>query len=136
MPDRFVHTVRVRPQDCDRQGVVGHPRYLNYFEAALIELWREAVGPFGETVGLGVDLAVAEVNVRYFAAARFDDEIDIAVTVREIDDRSLLVRFDARVSGGLAARGEVRYAPIGVATGARHPLPEPVARALGEYREQ
>ena len=112
---------------------MGHPRYLHYFEAALIELWREALGPYEETVALGVDLAVAEVNVRYFAPARFDDVIDIEVTVRELETSSLRVRFDARVDGGLACRGETRYVPIGAGTGTRQPLPEQVAGALGKY---
>jgi acyl-CoA thioester hydrolase len=132
MATPFVHSVRVRPLDCDRQGIVGHPRYLHFFEAALMEMWREVLGPFGET---GIDLTVAEVNVRYFAPTRFDDVLDIAVILRELDTSSAVVRFDVRVQGGLAVRGDTHYVSTGTASGAREPIPEPVRRALTEYME-
>jgi acyl-CoA thioester hydrolase len=132
----FVHTERVRPLDCDRQGVLGHPRYLHYFEAALIELWRAALGPYEDTVAHGVDLAVAEVNVRYLAPVRFDDEIEVAVVVREIGTTAVLVAFDAVVGGVPVARGQTRYVCVGTASGAKEPVPDTIRAALSDYREE
>jgi len=125
--------VRIRPLDCDRQGVVGHPLYLRFFEAALIELWREAIGPYGETVGRGIDLAVGEVNVRYIAPARFDDVLDIDVSVLNIGTSSLNVRFDARVGGKPAAVGQTRYVCVAALTNAKAEIPDSIRRALAAY---
>ncbi|MDQ3935793.1 MAG: acyl-CoA thioesterase [Actinomycetota bacterium] len=129
----FVHSTRVRPLDCDRQGVVGHPLYLHFFEAALIELWREALGPYEETVAQGVDLAVAETNVRYLAPARFDDMLEVAVTVREIGTTAVVVRFDVSAAGVPVVRGETRYVCVATASGAKQPVPDAIRRALSDY---
>ena len=128
-----MHSVRVRPLDCDRQGVLGHPRYLNYFEAALIELWREALGPYDDTVAHGVDLAVAETRLRYVAAARFDDLVRIAVTVQSLGTTSVVVGFAASVEGEPVARGETRYVCVGTASGSKEAIPDTVRRALSRY---
>src|SRR5687767_10783136 len=51
----YVHRLRVRYLECDPQGVVGHPCYLGYFDVAMTEMWRQAIGPWGETVAGGAD---------------------------------------------------------------------------------
>jgi acyl-CoA thioester hydrolase len=130
---RFVHPVRVRPLDCDRQGIVGHPRYLHFFEGAFIEFWRHAVGPFTDLVEAGVDIAVADVSMRYFAPTRFDDVLDVAVVLTGLGESSLRMRFDGRVRGGLAVRCEIGYASVATASGKRAAIPEPVTRVLGEW---
>src|SRR5680860_1754059 len=73
----FRHRLRVRWSECDLQGVVFYPNYLAYLDHALTELWREAVGPYREITSLGIDLLVAEAQIRYRASARFDDEIEV-----------------------------------------------------------
>ena len=132
----FVYSERIRPPDCDRQGVLGHARYLRFFEAALIELWREAIGPYGETAASGIDLAVAETTVRYLAPARFDDALEVAVAIREIGTSTLTVSFDASVAGRPVAHGETRYVCIGTASGRKEPLPEAVTAGLAGYVRQ
>jgi acyl-CoA thioester hydrolase len=57
--------------------VVFYANYLAYFDIAMTELWREAVGPFGEMAAGGVDMVVAEALIRYRASARFDEELGL-----------------------------------------------------------
>jgi acyl-CoA thioester hydrolase len=132
----FVYSERIRPPDCDRQGVLGHARYLRFFEAALIELWREAIGPYGDTVGSGVDLAVAQTSVRYLAPARFDDALDVAVTIRDIGTTALTVAFDASVAGRPVAHGETRYVCIDAASGRKAPVPDAVSAGLAGHMSE
>ena len=40
----FVYAQRVRPQECAASTMLGHPRFLEFFEAAFIECWRERFG--------------------------------------------------------------------------------------------
>ena len=65
MGQPFRHRLRVRWSECDLQGVVFYPNYLAYFDHALTELWREAVGPYSQINDLGIDLLVAEAQIRY-----------------------------------------------------------------------
>jgi uncharacterized protein len=47
----FVYTQRVRPQECAASTMLGHPRFLEYFEAAFIECWRHRFGQLDATLG-------------------------------------------------------------------------------------
>ena len=41
---RCEHVLRVRFGECDPQGIVFNAHYVAYFDVALTELWREALG--------------------------------------------------------------------------------------------
>ena len=66
------HTLRVRYSECDPQGVVFNANYVAYLDVVITELWREALGRYQDLVDSGVDMVVAEVNVRYLGSAAFD----------------------------------------------------------------
>src|SRR5918997_4455533 len=51
----FVHRLRVRYSECDPQGVVFNAHYVTYFDIALTELWREAIGPYTAMTATGTD---------------------------------------------------------------------------------
>ncbi len=62
-------------------GVVHHAAYLPWLEEARVAYLRAIGHPYVEVRAAGIDIAVIEVAVRYLAPARFDDEIDIDVTL-------------------------------------------------------
>src|SRR3989442_665343 len=66
-------TLRVNYSETDQMGVVYHANYLIWFDRARTELMRETGLTYKELEQQGVYLAVSEVNVRYRAAARYDD---------------------------------------------------------------
>jgi acyl-CoA thioester hydrolase len=111
MAEPFRHRLRVRWSECDLQGVVFYPNYLAYFDHLLTELWREAVGPYGQIHDLGIDLVVAEANVRYRQSARFDDEIEIAASIARLGTTSMKTELSVeRVQDGvLLAEGDLRH---------------------------
>ena len=59
----------MRYGECDPQGIVFNANYLLYFDVAVTELWRTAVGPWQEMVDRGVDIVVAEANLTFRAPA-------------------------------------------------------------------
>ena len=63
------------------QGIVFNANYLAYFDIAVTELWREAIGPWQTMVERGVDVVVAEANVRFRRPARFDDVLALEARV-------------------------------------------------------
>ena len=76
----FHHRVRVRFAETDAMGIVHHASYLPYLESARVEYLRSVGHPYLEVRQRdGVDFAVLEVAVRYEAALRFDDDVDVHV---------------------------------------------------------
>ena len=69
--------------------------YVAYFDVVMTELWRETLGPYQEMVDAGTDMVVAEINVRFLAPARFDDEIEVHVRVSRIGRTSVTFEFAA-----------------------------------------
>ena len=126
----FRHTLRVRFQECDPQGVVYFARYADFYDIALTELWRERIGPYGEMVGEGYDMVVAEVGLRYFAPALFDELIDVVMETERVGDTS--VSFACRIErdGTLLNEASIRHVFIDPATKGKQSMPEKVRAAL------
>jgi acyl-CoA thioester hydrolase len=120
---RFNYVQRVRPQECAASTMLGHPRYLEFFEAAFIECWRDRFGSLDSSLGPDRRLTVAAVNVRYLAPVRFDDELRIEVSFDRITERSIHVRYDAFVGDALVAEAGSRYVCLDAKSGEPAPLP-------------
>jgi acyl-CoA thioester hydrolase len=136
MPEPFRHRLRVRWSECDLQGVVFYPNYLTYFDHTITELWRASLGPYGEMVPeLGVDMVVGEAKVRYLASARFDDEIDVLLTVTRLGTTSMTTILSVERVGdaALLVEGELRHVFVDPETLKKREIPERVREALGRY---
>jgi acyl-CoA thioesterase FadM/ketosteroid isomerase-like protein len=125
-PAPFVYVQRVRPQDCAASTMLGHPRFLEFFEAGFIESWRDRFGPLDGSLGRGRSLTVAAVNVRYLAPVRSDDELRIEVSLDRITRRSIQVHYDAYVGDGHVAEAGARYVCLDSGSGEPAELPEVV----------
>ena len=133
MGEPFRHRLRVRWHECDQQGVVFNAHYLAFFDMAITELFREAVGGYLSMVEDGVDLVVAEVRIRYRAPLRFDDEFDIAVRVAKLGTTSMHTELAVEHDGQTAAEGELRHVFVDPAKGEKMPIPDSVRAALEPY---
>jgi acyl-CoA thioester hydrolase len=133
MTPAFRHRIRVRYSECDAQGVVFNANYLSYFDLAITELWREAVGAYQEMVARGVDMVVAEANVRYLAPARFDDEIDLNVELVRLGTTAISTRMLVERDGDLLAEGLMRHVFVAVDGGGKIPIPADIRAALEPY---
>jgi acyl-CoA thioester hydrolase len=128
----FTHRLRIRYSECDQQGVVFNGHYLFYYDVALTELWRDRIGPYGEMVSRGVDVVVAEATIRYRAAARFDDLLDISMAVKHLGTTSMVITPEYRVGDRLVADGEVRHVFVDPSTLVKTPMPDDIRAALAE----
>ena len=129
----FRHPLRIRFQECDPQGVVYFARYPEYYDIALTELFREALGSYGAMVEAGSDMVVAEQSIRYRAPARFDDVVEVEVTVDKLGTTSMLSSYRVLRDGDLLAEGDLRHVFISVAEKAKAPIPDAVREALSAY---
>ena len=136
MPEPFRYRIRVRFNECDGQGVVFYANYLVYFDVAMTELWREAFGGgYAGMIAQGTDAMVAEVNIRYRASARFDDEIDLVARVTRIGATSTVTRVTAeRVAAGtLLAEADLRHVFIDPTTLEKREIPDEVRAGMGRF---
>jgi acyl-CoA thioester hydrolase len=132
VPEPFRHRVRVRFNECDGQGVVFYANYLVYFDIAITELWRERVQPYAEMQAEGVDMMVGEATIRYLGSARFDDEIDLIVTVTRLGSTSMTttVSIERVADGERLVEGELRHVFLDLRQGAKRPIPDAIRTAL------
>jgi uncharacterized protein len=126
-PAPFVYVQRVRPQECAASTMLGHPRFLEFFEAAFIECWRDRFGPLDASLGPDRRLTVAAVSVRYLVPVRCDDELRIEVVLDRLTERSIQVHYDAFVEAVRVAEATSRYVCLDAQSGEPAPLPDGIA---------
>lgn len=129
----FRHSLRVRYQECDQQGVVYFARYPEYYDIALTELFREALGSYQAMVDAGTDMVVAEQSVRYLGSARFEDVVEVEIAVDRLGTTSMLSSYAVARDGETLAEGAFRHVFIDVPTKAKAPIPDDIRAALGGY---
>lgn len=97
--------VRVRYAETDQMGVAHHAQYLVWCEHARIEHLRHLGVSYRALEEQGIRLAVAQAQIRYAAAARFDDELRIRCWVRELRSRQVIFgyHFDRPADGAAIA---------------------------------
>ena len=127
----FSWPVRVYWEDTDAGGVVYYATYLKFMERARSE-WLRALGFEQDALRdeAGVVFVVRRVEVDYLAPARFNDQIEVSVSLHEIGRASLSVKqtlsrgptrlVAARVT--LACVDAVRFKPV--------KIPAPILQAL------
>lgn len=133
MPAPFRHTIRVRYDECDAQGVVYFARYAAYYDIALTELWREMLGSYQAMVDAGSDVVVAELTLRYRSPARFDELIDLELAVDQLGETSMISSFAVVRDGETLVAGTCRHVFIDPPTKAKKPIPPEIRAALAPY---
>lgn len=103
----FLHTLRVRWAEVDRQDVVFNGNYFLYFDVAVAEYWR-AIGvpyPEGYVDAYGTDVYAVKASADYHSSATYDDLLDIGCRVGRIGRSSLqfvmgIWRGDEHITSG------------------------------------
>ena len=104
--------IRVRYQETDGQGRVHHANYAKWFEQGRVELLRAAGRSYRDLESAGVYLVVAEVQVRYFAPALFDDLLTLRTTTVRAKGARIEHRYEVLRQGELLAEGSTTVACI------------------------
>jgi YbgC/YbaW family acyl-CoA thioester hydrolase len=97
---------RVEFADTDLAGIVHFARFFVFLETAEHELLR-SLGSAGslERDGRLLGWPRVEVSCRYLAPARFGDELEIALRVARLGERSVTYAAEVRRGDTLVARG-------------------------------
>jgi acyl-CoA thioester hydrolase len=124
MAEPFLHRLRVRYAECDPQGVLFNAHYLAYVDHTITELWRAAYGGYQAMLDRGVDIVVAEANLRFRGSARFDEEITIEATVTRIGNTSVTTAYRFLREHELLLEATLRHVFIDRATATKTPVPD------------
>ena len=125
-------TIRVRYAETDQMGVVYYANFLVWFEIGRVELLRQ-LGFDYKTMEVEDDcfIPVVEVNCRYKAPARYDDQVVIETRMAAL--RGSVLKFRYRILRGndpqVLAEGETTHV-VTDRTLLKRALPEKYIRAL------
>ena len=127
----FSWPVRIYWEDTDAGGVVYYANYLKFMERARSE-WLRALGFEQDELRerLGVVFVVRRVEIDYLAPARFNDSIEVEVSMHKISQASfsvdqILTRGPTRLAAarvGLACVDVASFKPVKIPTTIFHAL--------------
>jgi acyl-CoA thioester hydrolase len=126
----FVHRLRVRYHECDRQDIVFNAQWFTYFDVTLTELWRVAFGSYDALVESGTDVVVVDAQASFRAPAHFDEEIDMSYAIERLGTTSMTVTARAHRGGELLVDGRLVYVFVDPATMAKREIPDDVRERL------
>jgi acyl-CoA thioester hydrolase len=130
----FRHRLRVRFHECDPQGIVFNANYLAYADIAMTELYREAFGSWQDAMADGgVDMVVAEANVRFFAPLHFDDEVELVASVANLGTTSTTTRVAVERDGETTAEVTLRHVVVDPKARDKTPIPDALRAGLERY---
>jgi acyl-CoA thioester hydrolase len=94
----FVHRIRTRFAETDAMGIIHHGAVVPYLEEARAALLRHAGHPYDGVRTAGVDFAVLELSVHYRAPLRFDELVDVGVSVGAVTRTTFQVAYLLQVA--------------------------------------
>ncbi|GGA33206.1 tol-pal system-associated acyl-CoA thioesterase [Dyella nitratireducens] len=124
----FTWPVRVYWEDTDAGGVVYHASYLRFLERARTE-WLRALGvdqmAFKQATGLA--FMVHRMEIDFLRPALLDDELTVAVEVKDRRSASILFAQSIhRVDGAVLIKAQVRAACVDLARMQPARIPEDI----------
>ena len=100
-----VSEIRVRYAETDQMGVVYHTHYLVWCEVGRTDYIREMAMPYAQLEREGCVLAVADVHIRYVAAAQYDDVVRVRTWIERVQSRAVTFGYElTREHGGASER--------------------------------
>jgi acyl-CoA thioester hydrolase len=114
------------------QGHVFNANYFAYFDLGLTELWREALDGYTAMLADGVDIVVVEATARFLAPARFEDLLDVEVTVERLGTTSLTTRLRVLRGGDVLVEGRMVHVFVDRDSGVKTPIPARIRAALAQ----
>lgn len=126
--------VRVRYGETDRMGYMYYGAYPLHLEVGRVEALRSLGFPYKELEDQGILLPVRALNLRYHAAARYDDLLTIRTSIAAMP--GVRMEFVYRITGeggALLTEGSTTLVFVDRATGRPRRAPEDLCQALAPY---
>jgi acyl-CoA thioester hydrolase len=133
----FLHPLRVRWAEVDRQDVVFNGHYFLYFDVAVAEYWR-AIGfryPQDLVEKFGTDIYAVNASAEYHASATYDELLDIGCRAGRIGRSSLQLLLGVWRGADHLTSGELVYVNADPKTRKSVPWPDAVREAILKFEK-
>lgn len=127
----FRYYLRVRYGECDAQKVVFNARYADYVDLAAVE-FLQAIGVSGELIDGPLDYQLAKFTIEWKGSARFDQVLELTVSMARIGTTSFTLAVEFRIAGEerIIASAETVYVMVDAHTLQKTPVPPHIRAAL------
>ena len=96
-------------------------------------MWRAAFGSYDALVEAGTDVVVVDAAASFKASPRFDDLIDVEMTIARLGATSMTSEFAERRNGELLVTGRIVHVFVDPATMTKKPIPDDVRAKLAAW---
>ncbi len=102
----------VRYAETDQMGIVHHSNYPIWFEAGRTDFIRQLGMPYSKIEANGILLPLIELKCEFKNAARYEDEITVKTSIKEITYVKVTFYYEVYKNGepALIASGETVHA--------------------------
>jgi acyl-CoA thioester hydrolase len=126
----FVHLETVRWGDLDAFQHLNNVAFQRYFETAWIQ-YRSQLDFFGDPFADSFfGMVLAEFHISYRAPVRFDETLEVELTITDVRRSTARVGFEMRVGDRLCADGYGTYVGYDNRNRRAAPLPEQFRKKL------
>lgn len=133
MSEPFVHEFRVRWGECDPQGIVFNSNYVAYFDDTIGALWRQAFGSYAAMTERGLDMVVAEINLKYRASAKPEEMLRVEARIERLGETSLTTLMSVMREDELLVEGQIRHVFVDNESWKKTPIPDWLREGLRPY---
>lgn len=105
--------IRVRYAETDAMGIVHHAVYPVWMELGRSDLLREIGTPYPEWEAAGVMMSVSELNLKYRAPARYDEEVEVRTRIKGVNRRQIIFEYTITRDGKRLVEGQSVHLAMG-----------------------
>lgn len=137
-PNSFKTTLRVTWADTDAAQVVHFSKFFVYFERTEEEFYRFLGFNFTDLRNKGFWLPRVEAFCQYRKPARFDDLLEVELTVEELEEKSVKLGFTIakKEKAELLATGYLVVVAADINTGKATQIPKEIVDKLKSFSKQ
>ena len=100
-----------RYSETDQMGIIHHSNYAVWFEAGRTDFFKKIGLSYKEIEGRGILLPLYEMNCKFKSPARYEDEITIKTSLKEITKVRVIFSYKVinDLDGKLLSLGETMH---------------------------
>jgi acyl-CoA thioester hydrolase len=96
-------------------------------------MWREAFDGYAGVLKRGLDVVVAEAQLRFRAPARFDEELTLEMSLTRLGETSITSAHRILRGDDLIVEGMLRHVLVNLSTLTKTPIPDWMRAGLARW---
>lgn len=132
----FFHTIRVRHNEVDGQGIVYNSNYLMYMDTALDEMIRISNCTYDTLHAAKFDICHVKTTIEYLSSAFCCDEIEVGLRTLAVGNKSFTLQGEIFRKGedNVLVRADMIFSGYSVAQRKGLPIPDFFREILNRWK--